>query len=64
MEPSWGAVFDEGGAPEGDGQVGAGQEHRGDAPLQSLPGADQVEHDVARHVATQEVADLGAGCPQ
>ena len=64
MEPPRAATLDERGAPEGDGQVGAGKKHGWHAPLQSLPGADQVEQDVARHVAAQEVANLGAGCPQ
>src|SRR5699024_8165592 len=32
VEPSWAAVLNECGAPEGDDQVGTGQEHRGDAP--------------------------------
>ncbi len=64
VEPSWAAVLDEGGAPKGDGQVWAGEQHGWHASLQSLPGADQVKHDVARHVSTQEVVDLGAGYPE
>jgi hypothetical protein len=39
VKPPGAAVADESGAPVGDSQVGNSQEHRGDAPLESLPGA-------------------------
>lgn len=64
VELSGATIVDEPGAPDGYGQVGNGQQHRRHALLQSLPGPDEVEDDVAWHEAAQEVAGLGAQLPQ
>ena len=47
VEPPGATAVAEPGAPDGYGQVGNGQQHRRHAPLQSLPGSDEVEDDVA-----------------
>ena len=64
IQPSGSAVFDEVGADARSEEVGAGEEHRGDTPLEASPGADCVEESVRRHVAAQEIAGVDACCPE
>lgn len=56
MEPAGAALVDDRGADRGDVEVGHGQEHRGDAPLEAAPGADGVEQQVGGCVAEYAVA--------
>lgn len=64
IEPTWGAIGDEGGADARRQQVGRGEEHRGDTPLQASPCADGIEEDVGGHVAAQECAGVDAEDPE
>lgn len=45
MEESGATVRDGDGAPVRDGEVDSGDEHGRHAPLQAVPGADEVEQD-------------------
>src|SRR5699024_3365256 len=63
MQPTWGTVSEGVGADARDQQVGHGEEHRGDAPLQVGSAADRIEQPIGRHVAAQVVAGVAAERP-
>lgn len=56
VEPAGAAVIDDRGADRGGVEVGHGQEHRGDAPLEAASGADGVDEQVGGCVAEYAVA--------
>lgn len=63
IQPSRSTLADQSRAPDGDHQVGHGDEHRGHTPLQPLPSADKGEKDVGRHATLHKRANVDAQDP-
>ena len=57
VEPSGCSVLDDAGEPQGDAEERDGEEHGGNAPLESFAGVHAVTNLVRGHVAAQVVAD-------
>ena len=58
VEPAGTAVVGDRGADRRSVDVGHGEEHRGDAPLEAAPGTDRAQQQVRGRVPEQAVASL------